>query len=75
MWVSAKNTCKKSTKDRSFSNQKIQKIVKDILKNKIEQIKKNTNLPQNILAQVKNRKRLFENRLQKIAKMQNLSQN
>ena len=54
---------------------KIQKIVKDILKNKIEQIKKNTNLPQNILAQVKNRKRLFENRLQKIAKMQNLSQN
>ena len=54
---------------------KIQNIVKDILKNKIEQVKKNTNLLQNILAQVKNRKRLFENRLQKIAKMQNLSQN
>ena len=34
--------------------------MKNILKNKIEQIKKNTNLLQNALAQVKKRKRLFE---------------
>ena len=45
------------------------------MKNKIEQIKKSTNILQNILAQVKNRKRLSEKRLKKIAKMQNLSQN
>ena len=50
--------------------------MKNILKNKIEQIKKNTNLLQNALAQVKKRKRLFEKKgLKKIAKMQNLSQN
>ena len=34
----------------------MQNIVKNILKNKIEPIKKNTNLLQNILAQVKKRK-------------------
>ena len=45
------------------------------MQNKIEQIKKNTNLLKNILAQVKKRKRLFEKGLKKIAKMQNLSQN
>ena len=38
---------------------KIQNIVKNILQNRIEQIKKNTILLQNILAQVKRRKRLF----------------
>ena len=54
---------------------KMPNIVENILKNKIEQIKKNTNLLQNILAQVKKRKRLFEKGLKKIAKMQNLSQN
>ena len=32
---------------------KIQNIVKDIVQNKIKQIKKNTNLLQNILTQVK----------------------
>ena len=32
---------------------KIQNIVKDIFQNKIKQIKKNTNLLQNVLAQVK----------------------
>ena len=32
---------------------KIQNVVKNIFQNKIEQIKKNTNLPQNILAHVK----------------------
>ena len=53
----------------------MQNIVKEILQNKIKQIKKNSNLPQNILAQVNKRKILFEKGLQKIAKMQNLSQN
>ena len=38
---------------------KIQNIVKNILQNKIDHIKKNTNLLQNILAQVKKRKRLI----------------
>ena len=52
-----------------------QNIVKDILKNKIKQIKKNTNLLQNIPTQVKKRKILLEEGLKKIAKMQNLSQN
>ena len=33
----------------------IQNIVKDILENKIKQIEKNTNLLQNVLAQVKKR--------------------
>ena len=47
--------------------------MKNILQNKTEQIKKNTNQLQNILAQVKKRKILFEKGLKKIAKMQNLS--
>ena len=34
--------------------------MKNIFQNKIEQMKNNTNLLQNILAQVKKRKRLFE---------------
>ena len=54
---------------------KIQNVVKNIFQNKIEQIKKNTNLPQNILAHVRKRRRLLEKGLKKIAKMQNLSQN
>ena len=54
---------------------KIQNVVKNIFRNKIEQIKKNANPLQNILAQVKKRKRLFEKGLKKIAKMQNLSEN
>ena len=66
---------KKGQRQDSFQTKKIQNIVKNILKNKIEQIKKNTNLLQNILAQVKERKRSFEKGLKKIAKMQNLSQN
>ena len=36
-----------------FQTKEIQNIVKDILQNKIKQIKKNRNLLQNILAQVK----------------------
>ena len=43
---------KKRTKDGSFSNH-IQNIVKNVFQN-------NTNLLQNILAQVKKRKRLFK---------------
>ena len=43
---------------KDFSQtKKIQNIVKDILQNKIDQIKKNTNLLQNILAQVKKKER------------------
>ena len=37
----------------------IQNIVKDILQNKIKQIEKNTNLLQNILAQVKKKKEII----------------
>ena len=54
---------------------KMQNIVKNIFQNKIKQIKKNANLQQNTLTQVKKRKRLFWKGLKKIAKMQNLSQN
>ena len=36
-----------------FQTKEIQNVVKDILQNKIKQIKKNTNLLQNILTQVK----------------------
>ena len=50
-----KNTNKKRTNYKSFSNQKIQNVVKNIFQNKIKQIKKNTKLLQNILTQVKKR--------------------
>ena len=66
---------KKRTRTGFFSNQKIQNKVKNIWQDKIEQIKKNTNLLQNVLVQVKERKRLFEKGLKEIAKMQNLLQN
>ena len=52
----------------------MQIIVRNIFQNMIKQIKKNTSLQQNVLAHVKERKRLFEKGLKKIAKMQNLSQ-
>ena len=54
---------------------KIQKILKDIFKNKIKHIKKKADLLKNALVNVKKRKRLFEKGLKKIAKIQNLSQN
>ena len=58
------------TKDESFSNKNIYiYIVKNICQNKIKQIKNNINLLQNILTQVKKRKRLFRKRLKKISKM------
>ena len=44
-----------------------------MFQNKMKQIKKNTHLLQNILTQAKERKRLFEKGLKKIAKMQNFS--
>ena len=66
---------KKGQRTNLSQTKKIQNIVKNIFQNKIKQIKKNTNLLQNILTQVKKRKRLFEKGLKKIAKMQNLSQN
>ena len=47
---------KKGQRTDLFQTKKIQNIVKNILQNKIEQIKNNTNLLQNILAQVKKKK-------------------
>ena len=66
---------KKEQRTNLSQTKKIQNIVKNIFQNKIEQIKKNTNLLQNILAHVKERKRLFDKGLKKIAKMQNFLQN
>ena len=66
---------KKGQRTNLSQTKKIQNIVKNIFQNKIEQIKKNTNLLQNILAHVKERKRLFDKGLKKIAKMQNFLQN
>ena len=44
---------KKGKRTDLSENKKIQNIFKDIVQNKIKQIKKNTNLLQNILTQVK----------------------
>ena len=66
---------KKGKRTDLSQTRKIQTIVKDIMQNKIKQIKKNTNLVQNIFTQVKTRKILFEKGMKKIAKMQNLLQN
>ena len=54
MWVK-----KGQRMDLSQTN-KIQNVVKDILKNKIKQIKKNTNLLQNICTQVKKREIIWK---------------
>ena len=64
---------KKGQRTHLSQTKEIQNIVKDILQNKIKQIEKNANLLQNILTHVKERKRLFEKGLKKIAKMQNFS--
>ena len=45
---------KKGQKTDLSQTKKIQNIVKNILKNKIKQIEKNTNLIRNILTQVSN---------------------
>ena len=66
---------KKGKRTDLSQTKKIQTIVKDIVQNKIKQIKNNTNLVQNIFTQVKTRKILFEKGMKKIAKMQNLLQN
>ena len=44
---------KKEQRGNISQIKKIQNVVKNIFQNKIAQIKKNTNLPQNILAHVK----------------------
>ena len=65
---------KKGQRKDLSQTKELQNIVKDILQNKIKQIEKN--LLQNILAQVKEGKRLFEKVLKKIAGiLRNLSQN
>ena len=48
---------KKGQRTNLSQTKKIQNIVKNIFQNKIKQIKKNINLPQNTLAHVKKRKR------------------
>ena len=50
---------KRRTKEDLSQTKKIQNIVKNIFQNKIEQIKNNTNLLQNILAYVKKRKEII----------------
>ena len=51
---------KKGKRTDLSQTKKIQNIVKDIVQNKIKQIKKNTNLLQNILTLAKKRKILLE---------------
>ena len=48
---------KKGQRTNLSQTKKIQNIVKNIFQNKIKQIKKNINLPQNTLAHLKKRKR------------------
>ena len=50
---------KKGQRSDFSQTYKIQNILKNILQNKIEQIKYNTNLLQNILAQVKKKKEII----------------
>ena len=66
---------KKGQRTNFLQSRKIQNKMRNILQNKIKQIKKYTSLLQNTLGNVKKRKRLFEKGLKKIAKRQNLSQN
>ena len=48
---------KKGQRRYLSQTKKMQNIVKNILQNKIKQIKNDTNLPQNILAEIKKKKR------------------
>ena len=50
---------KKGRRADLSETKKIRNIVQNIFDNKIEQIKKNTNLLQNILAQVKQKKEII----------------
>ena len=50
---------KKGQRTYLSQTKKIQNIVKNILQNKTEQIKKNTNLLQNMLAQVNKKKEII----------------
>ena len=60
---------KQSQKTNLSLTKKIQKILKDVFKNKIKYIKKKVDLLKNALVNVQKRKRLFEKELKKIAKM------
>ena len=66
---------KKGQRTNLSQTKKIQNIVKNIFQNKIKQIKKNANILQKKNCTCKNRNRLFEKGLKKIAKIQNASQN
>ena len=48
---------KKGQRTNLSQTKEIENIIKDILKNKINQIKENTNLPQNILEKVEKKER------------------
>ena len=50
---------KKGQRTNLSQTKKIQNIVKNIFQNKIKQIKKNINLPQNTLAHVKKKKEII----------------
>ena len=50
---------KKGQRTYRSKTKKMQNIVKNILQNKIKQVKKNTNLLQSILAQVKKKKERY----------------
>ena len=50
---------KKGRRTDLSETKKIRNIVQNVFDNKIEQIKKNTNLLQNILAQVKQKKEII----------------
>ena len=66
---------KKGQRTNLSRTKKMQNVVKNRFQNKVKQTKKNPNLLQNTLAHVKKRKRLFQKRLKKKAKIENISQN
>ena len=78
-----KNGLRRIRKLRSKQGQKInlsktkkmQEVLKNIFESKIKHFKKKSDLLKNAFINIKNRKRLSEKGLKKIAKMQNLSQN
>ena len=54
-----KTRVKKGQRTNLSQTKEIENIIKDILKNKINQIKENTNLPQNILEKVEKKKEII----------------
>ena len=63
-----KISIKTRTKDKSFSNQKNPKILKDIFENKIKYIKKKDDLLKNALVNVQKRKRFYLKRIKENSK-------